>query len=98
MDVILPAHKNKMVLSILCTLFCCIIGGIVAIVHSSKSNSLYNNAMYASDSSVKQTLFLQSEEKNKKAQTWIVLSIVFGIIWELATVILAVTGTLAEYI
>ncbi len=54
--------------------------------------------MYASDSSVKQTLFLQSEEKNKKAQTWIVLSIVFGIIWELATVILAVTGTLAEYI
>ncbi|MCI1786218.1 MAG: CD225/dispanin family protein [Bacteroidales bacterium] len=83
-SVILPEHSNKMALSIICTIFCCLIGGIIAIVYSSKSNSLYNSAIYAADDSVKQTLFYESEQKNKIAQTWITVSIIFGFIYILA--------------
>ena len=42
-------HSNRMLWAILSTLFCCLVGGIVAIVHSSKSNSLYNSALLAQD-------------------------------------------------
>lgn len=29
---ILPPHSNRMALSIICTLLCCLIGGIIAII------------------------------------------------------------------
>lgn len=79
-NVIIPPHSNKMALSIVCTLFCCLIGGIIAIVNSSKSNSLYNQALFVNDENLKFLLIQQSEAKNKTAQTWITVSIVAGIV------------------
>ncbi len=77
---ILPPHSNKMVLSIICTIFCCLLGGIIAIVYSSKSNNLYNAAMCSNDAALRQSLYYQSESCNKTATTWIIISIVFGIL------------------
>lgn len=87
-QIIIPAHSNKMAMSIICTLFCCLIGGIIAIVNSSKSNSLYNQAMFSTDYAIKASLYQQSEEKNKSAQTWITVSIITGIISYLAYIII----------
>lgn len=92
---ILPPHKNKMALSVICTLFCCLIGGIIAIVKSSKSNSLYNSALIASDDSLKASLYSQSEASNKTAQTWITISLICGGIYVIAFIVLAATGVLA---
>ncbi len=69
-----------MVWSVLCTIFCCLLGGIIAIVYSSKSNGLYNNALYANDPNMQNTLYFQSEQANKTAQTWITISIITGIL------------------
>ena len=93
---ILPPHKNKMAMSIICTLFCCLIGGIIAIINASKSNDQYNSAMYASDSSLKQNLYYQSEMSNKTAQTWITVSLITGLLYVIVMVILGAVGALAE--
>lgn len=92
---IIPPHSNKLFLSIICTLFYCIIPGVVAIAYSSKSNSLYSSAMMTGDDSMKAALYYQSEKKNNTARTWLVIGIVFGLIWEITTLILALTGELA---
>lgn len=76
---ILPPHSNKMVLSIICTIFCCLLGGIIAIVYSSKSNNLYNAAMCSNDVALRQSLYYQSVSCNKTATTWIIISIIVGI-------------------
>lgn len=89
-QIIIPAHSNKMAMSIICTLFCCLIGGIIAIVNSSKSNSLYNQAMFSTDDVIKASLYQQSEKTNKTAQTWITVSIITGIIVYLAYIIIVV--------
>lgn len=94
--IIIPAHSNKMAMSIICTLFCCLIGGIIAIVNSSKSNSLYNQAMFSTDDAAKAFLYQQSEEKNKSAQTWITVSIITGLIAYLAYIILVLVPILNE--
>ena len=52
----LPAHSDKLVWSILVTVFCCLIGGIIAIVKSSQSNSLYTSAMVAQDEQLRASL------------------------------------------
>lgn len=91
---ILPPHSNKMAMSVICTLFCCLIGGIIAIVNSSKSNNLYNSAMYTQDDSMKSALYYQSEAANKTAQTWITISLAFGAIYVIAIIILAAAGEL----
>ena len=93
---ILPPHSNKMAMSIICTLFCCLIGGIIAIIYSSKTNNLYNSAMLSNDDSMKQNLYYQSEASNKTAKTWITISIICGVIYVIAVIILAATGALAE--
>lgn len=93
---ILPPHNNRMAMSIICTLFCCLIGGIIAIINSSKSNSLYNSALISSDDSMKQNLYFQSEASNKTARTWIIVSLVVGAIYIIGILILAVTGALAD--
>lgn len=93
---ILPPHKNKMAMSIICTLFCCLIGGIIAIINASKSNDQYNSAMYASDSSLKQNLYYQSEMSNKTAQTWITISLIVGLLYVIVMIILGAAGALAE--
>lgn len=93
-SLILPPHSNKMAMSIICTLFCCLIGGVIAIINSSKSNSLYNTAMLSNDDSMKQMLYYQSEAKNKTAKTWITISLIFGVFYAIAGFVLAATGTL----
>ncbi len=93
---ILPAHSNKMAMSIICTLFCCLIGGIIAIINSSKSNNLYNSALLANDDSLKQNLYMQSEAANKTAQTWNIISLIVGILYVIFIVILAASGVLDE--
>ena len=93
---ILPPHSNRMALSIICTLFCCLIGGIIAIIYSSKSNSLYNSAMFSNDDSMKQNLYYQSEASNKTAKTWITISLICGAIYVIAFIILAAIGVLAD--
>lgn len=93
--IILPSHSNKMVMSVLCTLFCCLIGGIIAIVQSSSSNRLYNSALMTSDNGLKQSLFMQSEQKNSSARTWIIISIASGVIAYVVAVILYAAGLLS---
>ena len=93
---ILPAHKNKMAMSIICALFCCLVGGIIAIINSSKSNNLYNSALMTNDDSLKQNLFMQSEDANKTAQTWITVSLIVGILYIVIVAIAAAAGVLEE--
>lgn len=69
-----------MVWSVLITLFCCLIGGIIAIIQSSKANDLYNSCLFTQDPGLRQSLYLQSEAKNKSARTWIWISVLTGLI------------------
>lgn len=89
------AHSNKMVWAILTTIFCCLIGGIVAIIYSSKSNSLYHSALLTTDSGLQNNLLLQSEEYNKKAGTWIIVNLIFGFLVEGGYIILVAAGVLS---
>ncbi len=72
---VLPPHNNLMIWSVLITLFCCLVGGIVAIVYSANSNSAYRNALISTDPALKQSLYNESEAENKKAKTWIFVSL-----------------------
>ena len=94
-NVVLPPHSNKMVWAVLCTLFCCLVGGIVAIVYSAESNSLYNSALLTLNDQTRQNLYYESEKKNKTAQTWITVSIIFGCIYLIAFMVLWSLGIFA---
>ncbi|MBO4427383.1 MAG: CD225/dispanin family protein [Bacteroidales bacterium] len=89
------SHSNKMVWAILTTIFCCLVGGIVAIIYSSKSNSLYHSALLTTDDGLRNSLLLQSEEYNKKAGNWILVNIIFGFIAEGGYVILIWAGVVS---
>ncbi len=93
---ILPFHKNRLALAILCTLFCCQIGGIIAIVYAAKSNSSYRGAMYSQDDSTRQALYYQSEQENKTARTWIIVSICTGLAGVIAYIALVTLGIVAS--
>lgn len=95
---VLPPHKDHMTLAIVCTLFCCMLSGIIAIVNASKANSLYNAAMFASDDNLRAALYAQSEEKNKAARNWNIVSVVGGCIWMFVCIGLVVAGVLAELV
>ena len=92
----LPPHANKMMWSVLCTVFCCLLGGIFAIVYSSRSNGLYNSALVASDPTLQQSLYYQSEKANKTAQTWITISIIAGILGVASGAIAWFSGAMAN--
>ncbi len=92
----LPPHSNRLALSILCTLFCCQIGGIVAIVYAAKSNSSYRSALYSQDDSTRQALYYQSERDNKTARTWIIVCICFGLIGIISYIVLVTLGIIAS--
>ena len=96
MPAMLPAHSNKLALSILCALFCCQIGGIVAIVYAAKSNSSYRGAMYSQDDSTRQALYYQSEKENKTARTWIIVSICTGLVGVISYILLVTLGVIAS--
>ncbi|MCQ2138681.1 MAG: CD225/dispanin family protein [Bacteroidales bacterium] len=91
----LPPHKNRLVFAILGTIFCCLVSGIIAIIHSAKANELYNSSLYATDPSLKQSLYLESEVRNNKARTWNIVSLVFGLIGLIVYIILIAAGVMA---
>ncbi len=88
-------HKNYMTWSILCTLFCCIAGGVVAIIYSARSNDTFNRAIMCSDPTVKSALILQSEKDNSTAKTWIIASVVVTLFGGIISAILSMTGALS---
>ena len=90
------SHSNKMVWAILTTIFCCLVGGIVALIYSSKSNSLYHSALLTTDQGLQNNLLMQSEEYNRKAGTWIWINIIFGFVAEGGLVILFWAGLLGS--
>ncbi len=67
---------NHMVGAILTTIFCCLIGGIIAIVYSSQVNT----KIALGD-------IRGAQEASKNAQTWITINIVVGIIGFILNVI-----------
>ena len=73
-------HSNLLVWSILVTIFCCMVAGIVAIVYSAQSNSYYTQFLSSSDQANRQTLYNESLRANKTAKTWIIISAVSGVI------------------
>lgn len=65
-----PMPDNYLVWSVLLTIFCCLIPGIIAIVFSASVSSKY----YAGD-------LEGAKRASRNAQIWCIISIVAGIIW-----------------
>ena len=80
-----PAVPNHMVLAILTTIFCCLIGGIVAIIYSAQVNTKLAQGDIAG-----------AQSASKTAMGWIIVNIVIGLLGSLGYVILMVLATLAE--
>lgn len=85
-----------MVLSVLCAVFCCLIGGIVAAIYSSKSNTAYNTASFTTDPTLRDQFYMQSESYNNTAKTWIIVSLVAGAIEIVASVIAGIAGAFSQ--
>lgn len=62
-----PRPNNYLVWSILVTVLCCLVGGIVALVYSSKVNSCYDRGDYEGALSASNT-----------ARTWCIVSAIVG--------------------
>ena len=93
-DFYLPPHRSIMPWAILTTLFCCQLGGLISIILSAKSNSLYSQAFYmSSDPTQRMMLYEQSESKNKQARLWIILSLLLGIVVMGTVMIAAIAST-----
>lgn len=75
--------KNYMVWAILATLFCCLPLGIWSIVCANKVNKAWEQGDYAG-----------ANEASKKAKTWVIISIILGII---VSVISISSGALENY-
>lgn len=73
---------NYLVWSILVTLFCCIPGGVVAIVYSTQVSSRFQQGDYAG-----------ANESSRNARKWVIISaIAAAAVWVIYFIILAVTG------
>ena len=62
--------NDLLVWSILGTIFCCLPTGIVAIVYSSRVNSLWNAGCHA-----------EAHESARKAKTWNIVGLVVGLVF-----------------
>ena len=67
MDIQRP--NDLLVWSILSTIFCCLVTGIVAIVYSSKVNSLWDSGEHA-----------EAIEAARKAKIWNIVGLVIGLV------------------
>lgn len=67
--VIPPRPNNYLVWAIIVTVCCCLVGGIVSLVYSSKVNSAYDRGDYAA-----------AESASSSARTWCIVSAVIGFI------------------
>lgn len=92
----IPSHSNYMIWAILCTLFCCQIGGIIAIVYSLQSNDLYNCALAASDEYIRNKMFRESESKNRTAKIWLFISGGWLVLFAIVAIVLAALGVFAS--
>ena len=78
--------SNHMVGAILTTLFCCLIGGIIAIIYSSQVNS-----------KLAQGDIEGAKSASKTALTWIIVNLVFGLLYVLITVIVLAAIAIPNY-
>lgn len=76
--------KNHMVGAILCTLFCCLPCGIVAIVKASQVNTKLAQGDVAG-----------AENAAQSAKTWILVAVILGLIVILANILLQVVAAIA---
>lgn len=84
LDNTLPIPKTWLVESILVTILCCLIFGIIGIVNASKVESKY----YAGD-------YEGSLKASKEAGKWVKFAIFGGLAYIVLVIIMAVTGSLA---
>lgn len=52
--------------------------------------------MFSTNEMARQSLYLDSEQSNKTAQTWITVSLVTGVVYVIAIFILAAIGVLSN--
>ena len=64
-----PMPDTYLVWAIVVTLCCCLVGGVVALIYSSKVTSLYNQGDYAG-----------AQKASSTALTWIIVSAVIGVV------------------
>lgn len=64
-----PRPDNYLVWSIVVTILCCLVGGIVALVYSSKVNSAYDRGDYN-----------EALKASSSAKTWCIVSAVVGLV------------------
>lgn len=88
-------HRNYLLLSILCTVCCCILGGIFAIIYSIKSNSAYSTAMFASDPGMKEAFYMESERYNRIVKNLLIISVIVCLIGSVTSLSLRTSGLLA---
>ncbi|MBP5796724.1 MAG: CD225/dispanin family protein [Bacteroidales bacterium] len=68
-----PKPTSYLVLAILATIFCCLPFGIPAIVFAAKVDSHWNAGNYQA-----------AEESSRKARTWMLISVIVGLVWIIA--------------
>ena len=78
--------SNHMVGAILTTLFCCLIGGIIALIYSSQVNSKLARGDIEG-----------AKSASKTALTWIIVNLVFGLLYVLITVVILAAAAIPSY-
>lgn len=79
-----PRPKNYLAWSIVTTVLCCLIGGIVAIVYSAQVDSKYNAGDYAG-----------AQQSSDSARKWNIGSMIVGLLVNLIYVVAMVAGGLS---
>ncbi len=72
--------------SILATILCCIVFGIVGIIYATKVDSLYYKGQYE-----------EAERAAKKAKTWTLIAVAFALVYLVVWLLLLLTGNLPDY-
>lgn len=78
-----PKPKNYLVESILVTIFCCLIFGIIGIVNASKVNSEYAAGNFEA-----------ANEASKNAKKWTMWGFIIGLVGTILYVILMFAGVM----
>ncbi len=71
--------------SIVATILCCLIFGVVGIIYAAKVDSLYYRGRYE-----------EAEQAAKKAKMWTLIAVVFGVVYYAVTLSLLLTGNFPE--
>jgi hypothetical protein len=79
-------HTNWLVWSILATIFCCLIGGIISIIYASNANSAYAAGNIA-----------EAQKANNTAKTWFWVSFGIGLFCEVIAFIVYYAAIMASF-